>query len=171
MTYGLWKPSTGSTLAFLKKSVCAFFLGLTITAAHGGSVEGPHLVWINLATSPQASNAILREFVSGSEQLCWDDGLLLFMSERPATMTSELVRDAVVRKNADSIKKLNALLKLPFKEASDGFDGIVVYAEDRKPMLYSLTTGKTNVQSDTVDRPLHLKGAFCNVIPPTVRKP
>jgi len=124
MTYGLWKRSTWSTVAFLKKSVCGFFLGLTITAAHGGSVEGPHLVWINLAPSPQTGNAILREFLSGSEQLCWNDGF-----------------------------------------------GIVVYAEDRKPMLYSLTTGKTNVQSDTVDRPLHLKGAFCNVIPPTVRKP
>ncbi|GJI96534.1 hypothetical protein RugamoR57_32520 [Duganella caerulea] len=158
-------------MKLFKKALCTIFCMLATQVAHAGSVEGPHLVWINLAPSPQTSNAILREFVSGGEQLCWDDGLLLFMSERPPAMTSELVRDGVVRRNAASIRKLNALLTLPFKAASDGFDGIVVYAEDRKPMLYSLTTGKTNVQSDTVDRPLHLKGAFCNVILPTVRKP
>jgi len=154
-----------------RKFIYTIFLALTIQAVHAGSVTGPHLVWINLAPNPQSSNAILRDFLAADQKPCWTDGLLVFMSVRPAAMTDDLVYDAVVRKNANSIGKLSALLTLPFKEALDGFDGVVVYAEDKKPMLYSLTTGKKNIQSDTVDRPLHIKGAFCNVIPPTVRKP
>lgn len=158
-------------MIFFKKTVFLILFMLAAKTVHAGMVEGPHLIWINLAPSPESSNSILREFLSNDQKLCWDDGLLLFMSERPPAITNDLVYDAVIKKSRNSIDKLNSLLKMPFKEATDGFDGIVVYAEYKKPMLYSLTTGRKNIQMDNVARPLHIKGAFCNVIPPTVRKP
>jgi len=93
------------------------------------------------------------------------------MRAKPAAVTRELVHNAMIVKNKDAIASLNNLLKLPFDDATDGFDGIVVYADEPQPMLYSLTAGKKKIQHDVVAKPVHIKGAFCNVIPAPVRKP
>ena len=139
-----------------------------------GSVEGPHLVWVNLTSSAYKLNAVdsrLKNFLNNQDKFCWDDGLLVFMENIPKQVTHKLVTDAVIKGQGASIKKINEILRAPFGEAKGGFDGIVVYTDKPRPMLYSITVGRTKIISNSVDRPEHLEGAFCNVIPPIVRKP
>jgi hypothetical protein len=158
-----------SLLLILFISINAIFF-----QAFAGSVEGPHLVWVNLTSSAKELNSVdsrLKNFLNNQDKFCWDDGLLVFMKNKPRQMTHKLVMSAVVKRQGASIKKINEILKTPFDEAVSGFDGIVVYTDKPKPMLYSITTGKMKIISDSVDRPEHLEGAFCNVIPPIVRKP
>ncbi len=152
------------------KKIIFLFFGFQIYA-HAGSVEGPHLIWFNLSKSPAIMDAILADLIKSDPPICWDDGLILFMHAKPAAVTRELVHSAIVVKNKDAIASLNNLMKLPFEDAKDGFDGIVVYADEPQPMLYSLTVGTKKIQHDVVAKPVHIKGAFCNVIPATVRKP
>lgn len=149
-------------------------LNSLICQSIAGSVEGPHLVWVNLTSSVDELNAVdsrLKNFLNSQDKFCWDDGLLVFMKSKPRQITHKLVTDAVIKRQVASIKKINEILRAPFDETQSGFDGIVVYTDKPKPMLYSITLGRTKIVSDSVDRPEHLEGAFCNVIPPIVRKP
>lgn len=140
-----------------------------------GSVEGPYLVWLNLA-SPNGKSAEadrqIETFVNGAERLCWPQGALLFMRTRPPGVTARLVRRALEHRDPAAQRRLRALLRKPFADVS-GFDGVVAYSERGAPSLLALPMAG-RVRSEAV------RGAtgedawgatFCRVMPPVSRRP
>ncbi|NTV96645.1 MAG: hypothetical protein HGA75_14745 [Thiobacillus sp.] len=152
---------------------CAALVLIWPATVLAGSVEGPFLVWFNLAThDPGAADAAIHDFVNGPERLCWEDGALLFMKERPREITPKLVTQALVQRQARAQAKLRRLLRRPFSDIPS-FDGIVVYVDRGPARLVSLSVGG-RVKSETL---LSKTGemawgpTFCNVMPPISRKP
>ena len=151
------------------------FILLFSTRCYAGWAEGPYLIWFNLSTDINDARAVdnrLKKFVNEEVKFCWDDGMLLFMKNRPAAITRKLVADAVISKDKVAQKKIDFILKQPFgEEATSGFDGMVVYVDGSIPTLFAITRGLRKMRSFPVKKPNHLETAFCNVMPDIVRPP
>ena len=151
------------------------FILLFSTKCYAGWAGGPYLIWFNLSTDINDATAVdkrLKKFVNEDVKFCWDDGMLLFMKNRPTVITRKLVADAVISKDPVAQKKIDFILKQPFgEEAASGFDGMVVYVNGSIPRLFAITRGRRKMQSFPVKKPDHLEAAFCNVMPDIVRPP
>jgi hypothetical protein len=161
------RPRLAATLAALLAAWAAL-----PPAAHAGSVEGPYIVWMNLARAPQPADQAIQAFVDADRSLCWNDQALLYMRQRPAAITPELVRRAVLQRQGAAQRRLRALMKQPFGEVP-GFDGVMVYTDQPQPRIASLGW-RGPVQAEDVRSPtgeLAWGATFCRLLPPIVRGP
>ena len=150
-------------------------LTLACCVSHAGSVDGPYLVWVNLAP-PHARHADadsrIEAFVDGSDRLCWPNGALLFIRARPPGVTAALVRRALEDRAPAAQQRLRTLLRRPFEDVS-GFDGVVAYSERGAPSLLALPmTGPVRSEALRSATGEDAWGAtFCHVMPPISRLP
>jgi len=148
-----------------------------------GSVEGPYLVWVNLAIADgrhaahaadqaEGADAQIRAFVNGAQRLCWPDGALLYMRERPAGITTALVRQALEARDPAAQQRLRTLLRRPFGEVP-GFDGLVAFSNRPVPRLIGLPmAGRLRAEPLRSATGEDAWGAsFCRVMPPISRRP
>lgn len=149
-------------------------LTLAGAPARAGMVEGPYLIWFNLAGDASADQA-LHDYTHAplTVDMCWNDDALLLIGNYPPTITPELVRRAVVAREPAAQARLRTLLRTTFGDFRDGYDGVIVVPKGRKPMLTSFgSDGKLRshtaiAKSGELDWP----DAFCEVQPPIKRKP
>jgi hypothetical protein len=149
-------------------------LALVCAPTRAGMVEGPYLIWINLAGDASADQA-LHEYTHAepTADTCWNSAALLLIGNYPDAITPELARRAVVAREPAAQKRLRALLRRAHGDFGDGYDGVIVVPKGRKPMLASFgADGKVRThlavgRSGQVD----WADAFCEVQPPIVRKP
>jgi hypothetical protein len=150
-------------------------LALACSALHAGSVEGPYLIWMNLAP-PHARHADadiqIKTFVDGDDRLCWPEGALLFMRARPPGVTAALVRRALEHREPAAQERLRMLLRKPFEDVP-AFDGVVAYSERGAPSLLALPmTGRVRSEALRSATGEDAWGAtFCRVMPPISRLP
>lgn len=156
----------------IRKWCVALALLVCCAGANAGMVSGVHVIWINLSSSPQAINDRIVAYINSStaRKECWNEGSLLFIHARPKNLSNDLVRSALIEKNTIAQNKLNAILRTPFHDAVAGFDGIIVYSEERGPKYYSMTTGRRKVDTLDVDS-RNVEIGICFVMPDSVRKP
>lgn len=152
-----------------KAAIAALALLLAQSGAMAGSVDGPYIVWVNLAANPASVNQELAADLKTSE--CWQNGGVLFGSNRPKKITPELVKKAIVERDKPAIKRLNELLGQPSEVIGGArFDGIVVYSDQPKPTLYSMTVGLDKIRFAYI-APQYLGIKFCKIAPPITRSP
>ena len=157
------------------RAVLCGLLMLAGSASRAGSVEGPYLVWVNLAPPharhPDADDRI-KAFVDGDDRLCWPEGALLFMRARPPGVTGALVRLALEQREPAAQQRLRALLRKPFEDVS-AFDGVVAYSERGAPSLLALPmTGRVRSEALRSATGEDAWGAtFCHVMPSISRLP
>lgn len=156
----------------IKKWCFALVLLASCTGAGAGSVSGVHVIWVNLSKAPKMVDDRVAAYLdsAAARQACWEEGSLLFMHARPKNLGNDLVKSAVIGKNAIAQNKLNAILRTPFRDAVAGFDGIIVYSDEHGPMYYSMTTGRGKVATLDVN-PRNAEIGMCVVMPDAVRKP
>lgn len=156
----------------MKKWCIALALLASCACARAGLVSGLHVIWINLSSAPKAMNDRIVAYINSesARKDCWESGSLLFMHARPKNLSNDLVRSALIEKNTIAQNKLNAILRTPFHDAVAGFDGIIVYSEERGPKYYSMTTGRRKVDALDVDS-RNFEIGICFVMPDSVRKP
>jgi len=149
----------------------ACVLVLTGSPLRAGSVEGPYLVWLNLAADAGHADAQIQGFVNGEQRLCWPDGALLYMRERPPGITTALVRRALEARDPAAQQRLRTLLRRPFGEVS-GFDGVVAYSARPVPRLIGLPmAGRLRAEPLRSATGEDAWGAsFCRVMPPISRQ-
>lgn len=156
----------------MKKHV-ALLVGLSMSCAGAlaGSVEGPYVIWYNMAARPALVDQQVRQYLNSqaAKDKCFDNGAILFMRDKPA-IPAELIAAALYGQEQTAIKRLSALLKKPFKDMDEGFDGIVVYADNGKARLYSLTTGARKVVKRDTGM-TNVADALCSVMPMITRAP
>jgi hypothetical protein len=158
----------------LAAALAGLALALACAGAQAGMVEGPYLIWINLANDASADQA-LHDYTHLDPSLdsCWNGGALLLIGSYPAAITPELARRAAIAREPAAQRKLRALLRTTFEDFRDGYDGVVVVPAGGKPRLVSFgSDGKVRThsalsKSGAVDWP----EAFCEVMPPIRRKP
>jgi hypothetical protein len=151
-------------------SACALLSVQTLASA--GSVDGPYVVWMNLSGSPDAADQRIRQFVNSGKAECWNSEAVLFMRDKPKTITPALVTRALIDSDKAAIKEVNKLLKRGHGEmATGGFDGVVVYTDQPKPAVYSLTTGERKVVQVSLAQAKDLETSFCKVLPMITRAP
>jgi hypothetical protein len=140
--------------------------------AIAGITGGPLVVWINLSPKPVEVDKRIQAYLGSGEgeRDCGNFGMSLYMIRKPPEITAELAAAALVKKRPAALARVNKLLRKPFRDATEGMDGIVVYTEDPDPKLYSLTTGKTTVRELEI-YPKELETGLCVILPPIVRKP
>ena len=163
-----------SLQARMGKRLGMFVIAMAMHAAAGaGSVEGPYVAWVNLSDNPKLIDTRIRDYVNSdkAEKDCWGHSGLLYMRRKPAGLTKEFVRQAVVDKDPKALRALNKLLKQPFDELDAGMDGVIVYDDANGPRLYSLTTGHKKVDAYKLPDLSHLGKGFCAVLPPITRAP
>ncbi len=157
-----------------KTAIAALALLLAQSAATAGSVDGPYIVWVNLAANPGPVNQELAAYLKAGAA-CWHNGGALFGSNRPRAITAELVRKAVLERDKPAIRQLNKLLTQPSEViGGEGFDGIVVYSDQPKPTLYSMTVGVHKIRFAYIHPekfPQYLGTKFCKIAPPITRSP
>ena len=159
-----------NTLLVLATSV---LLALAAPRADAGMAVGPYLIWVNLAEDATADQAI-HDYTHAELSLdsCWDSNGLLVYKALPKEITPELVRQAVVRKDAAARKRLLAVLHRRHGDI-ESWDGIVVVPKTGKPTLMSLSASgrfKTKAAAEKNGQP-DWSDAFCAVLPPISRKP
>ena len=146
---------------------------LGTAGAEAGSVEGPYIVWVNLGTvQAQRADEQIIAFVNGEQRLCWDEGALLYMRQRPPGITPALVRRALERREPAARRRLRELLRQPF-DTLPGFDGVVAYADHPTPRLMSLGA-RGPVRSEPVRSATGEEAwgaTFCRILPPVSRRP
>lgn len=163
-----------SLKARMGKRLGMFAIALAAHAAAGaGSLEGPYVAWVNLANDPRPVDARVKDYIDSGRARddCWRNGSVLYMRRKPAGLTKELVRQAVVDKEPKAMRALNKLLRQPFDERLDGMDGVIVYDDAKGPNMYSLTTGGKKVKTYNLPDPGQLEKGFCAVLPPISRTP
>ena len=162
----------------MRLGVASALAGLAFALAsapvRAGMVEGPYLIWFNLAGDTSADQA-LHDYTHLEPTIdsCWNSGALLLIGNYPPQVTPELVRRAVIARDPAAQRRLRTLLRTTFGDFRDGYDGVIVVPKGRKPALVSFgSDGKVRsrsavTKSGQVDWP----EAFCDVQPPILRKP
>ncbi len=157
------------------KLLLALTLLFSQAGAIAGSVDGPYVVWVNLAKQPDAADKQIRRYVNSDDTLCWNSQAILFMRDKPIKITPALVTNAILKKDQKAIRQLSTILAQPHgNEAKGGFDGIVAYTDKPAPTIYSLRTGHRQIKRIKLDlqtEPRDLEFSFCSVLPPISRKP
>ena len=155
-------------------AAAAAALAHACVSARAGMVEGPYLIWFNLAGDASADQA-LHDYTHAepSVDACWNSGARLLIGAYPPTITPALVERAVILREPAAQKRLRTLLRTTFEDFRDGYDGVIVVPKGRKPMLMSFgSDGKLRsrtaiARSGEIDWP----AAFCDVQPPIKRQP
>ena len=157
----------------LRHSLMAIMLALGSTSATAGLVDGPYLIWMNLADDETANSAI-HDYIQldGHTNTCWNSRAILINDNLPDGLTPALVQKAVVARDALAKRRVLTILKRGDGDI-EGFDGVIVVVKGAKPTLLSIDArGKVRSQAVVVDggQP-NWADAFCGVKPPIYRKP
>jgi hypothetical protein len=153
------------------------------TAALAGQVQGPYLIWMNLAGDASADSAIHTfthtfddddpsHFMHTDLEGCWNPDAILLASKLPPGITPALVRRAIVQGQAPARA---ALLRLLRKGDADikAYDGVVAVVATPRPAIVSLAaSGKITSRPavDAAGAPAWPQ-AFCAALPPISRLP
>jgi hypothetical protein len=141
-----------------------------------GDAGGPNIVWANLAKKDALKiDKNITAIVRADNPMCWDASEShIYMKKRPAGLSNDLVREALVKNNSAAIKKISNILRNYRDEYTVGLDGIIAYVSDEPLRMIGLTTGDTKQDIDLIDPKNDLnalEASFCMVMPKTVRKP
>ena len=141
--------------------------------ALAGMVQGHRVIWVNLASEPGRVDQHMRSYFEGGTSECLSAHTLVFMRSKPKGITRQLVRRALIQKEAAARVELNKLLQRPFPEAEDGFDGIVAYSDQPSRQMYGLTRGRKKIATASVQSTdgEDLEISYCKVSPEIVRLP
>lgn len=149
-------------------------LMLAALPAYAGSVEGPHVVWMNLSDDPEPVEARMVAYLNSPGNRCKSEGEILFMRKKPKAITPALARQALIKRDPLALAQLQRILKQPFGDATGGFDGIVVYTDAPTTRMLALTTGSMKIARRPVkslSTEGYLEEAFCEVRPGITRAP
>lgn len=155
-----------------KNAIVATFACAVIPHSAAGMPEGTHLVWFNLSENAAVDKRIARHVSQGPAPECWESGSLLFMRDKPKAITRSLVMKAVVHRDKKAMIELDRVLRRPYKDATSGFDGIVVYSEGKQAILSSMAARGRKINSAIVHHekhPQYLEELFCGIAPPISR--
>lgn len=137
-----------------------------------GFAGGPYVIWANLSDNKKIDGLIKAGFKSRGK--CHLPDSILFMKERPVSITNDLVKKSLVNKDLKSIKSINKILRKPYEEFHDGFDGVISYVDSPSPRFISLVTGEKLIGTEIIKRPDDenaIWDALCISFPPITRKP
>jgi len=157
--------------------VASIFIDLASGQAVAGSAEGPFVIWSNLGSADKnIINGIIKNYLLSGDDLCWEPSSSgMYMTKRPAEMTDDLIRDAVILKKRAAIEKLNRqLLKYEHSTTWTGFDGVIVYTDQNGPRLTSFTVKSKKIKTveiPDIDNSGDIRFAVCGVMPPITRAP
>lgn len=156
----------------IKKFIIVFLIFLNCNTASAGIINGVNVIWFNMSLQPSELDKKIFDYIESGKahEDCWEPGSILFMRSKPKSITSELIKAAIIDKNSRALKKLNDILYLPYGEAVDGFDGIIVYSEKTGGRYYSMTRGQKKISVLEVN-PRNVEIGICVVMPDLVRKP
>ena len=157
----------------LTLALSVFFIGCVSTIdAAAGIVGGPLVVWINLSKDTTLIDHRIQSYLSSgdAERECGNFGMVLYMNKKPPEITVKLAKSALIDKEPKAIAEVNKLLRKPFRGATEGMDGILLYTDEPQPKFYSLTTGKRKVRELEV-YPKEVETGMCVMLPTIVRKP
>ncbi len=158
-------------------SLCSLVIDVNVLA---GSVSGPYVVWVNLdANQGKQVDDVLKKYLNQKNRDCFEyyKEPILYMQDRPANISNELVYDAFVKGNLEAIATLNKKLIDFVDEDGDGLDGVMVYSSKPRPRIMSLTTPrnyKKKIKTIYLQEPISdtaVQAAFCAVVPPITRAP
>ena len=144
--------------------------------ANAGQIQFPNIVFVNLDSqrNPNFTN-LFKKVVNDESNRCWSgSSALIYISKRPSRITNELVRQALLKNDANAKRSLGKILISYSDEEVRGFDGLIAFVGEPNPRLISLTSGRTRLESFALfntDNTTGLEDAFCAVIPQVVRKP
>lgn len=147
-----------------------FFL---LKSASSGSVEGPYVIWINASDNKNIDN-VIKYKINNNKINCGHPEFIIFMNTRPALITTKLTSKALIHNKYDAKIRLNRLLKQSFEDIQDGFDGVILYSDNPRPILYSITTGSTKVLKVNIANPAdknEVWNGFCFSQPSITRNP
>ena len=148
---------------------------LACTIAHAGSVEGgPHVIWINLSALPGPIDQRIKAYLDSDAMACASEGAITFMRKNPAAITPDLVERAMLKRDPLALKTLRRLITIPFGDAHNGFDGVVVYTDQPSPRMLALTHDVKQIDLRKIASPTAagvLEAAFCAIRPPIARAP
>ena len=158
-------------------------VALTAQLAQAGSVEGPYLIWMNLAADHAADDAIHQfthtfddddptHFDGTDLAGCWNPDAILLARELPKGITAALVRGAVIERSPEARKHLLRLL-LEGDADIQGYDGVIVIVDKPLPAVVSMSARgriKSSPAAGKSGQP-DWPRAFCAVRPPISRKP
>lgn len=132
---------------------------------------GPWVVWVNLSNKTNIENMI-RKHINNTNSNIYDNGLFLFKL-RPTGITNELVKKAVIDNDNKAIQQLDEIMHRDFLDFYGGFDGIIVYDEERGPRLSQIVRDKRTIVGKKIehpDRPDVVVELFNKFIPPNAKK-
>lgn len=132
-------------------------------------VFGHHVIWFNMASNPEKVDQKIMRYLESGDATCWDSSSLMFMRKKPPEVTRDLLEAAIFAKDAKAVRRLNDVLRRPFQEAVDGFDGIIVYSDRNGQRFHSLTAGTSRFES-VYSLSTNMAETLCLVMPDIVRK-
>lgn len=147
-----------------------FFSNLNLALA--GDPGGPYVIWVNLSNNTSIDEMLDKRLKLEDDRVPPDSNFLF--KKRPTGITNELVRKAVIKNDKKAIKLLDKLMHRPFGDFNKGFDGIIVYDEDKAPRLSQVVVGWLAVYSKKIPVPTDPNSVwdtFCILIPEVTRKP
>jgi hypothetical protein len=76
----------------MKRTLALLSLSMACAGSLAGSVEGPYVVWYNLASDPAPVDQQVRQYLNSQagKDACFDNGALMFMRDKPA-IPAELI--------------------------------------------------------------------------------
>ncbi len=155
------------------KYVIIFFAGILINySATAGFAGGPYTIWVNLSGNNEMDRIIGEQFDERGR--CTYPDAILFMRERPSKITNSLVNNALINQDRKSIKLLGSLMRKPFQDLDDGFDGVIAYTDSPSPRFVRLSTGDPITAEKIIKSTRSydsIWSAFCILMPQISRKP
>jgi hypothetical protein len=152
-----------------KKKMVLCFLASLHLQAFAGSLDGPFIIWVNLSQNKQIDRLVEEQLANGED--CSEPRIVV--TAPPEWIGNDLVSRAFLKQDKKAILALDRLMRKPVKgQASEGFDGIMVYDEVKGPRISSLTRSWKEVLREKVARPAgkaELWKAFCISIPEVTR--
>jgi len=149
-----------------------FLFGLLSFKAFAGFAGGPYVIWVNLSGDASV-DIILKEKIACQDD-CLPADVEFFFKSRPDGLTDDLIKAAIFRNNKNAIKKIDKLLRKPYKNLRAGFDGLMVFDSSKTAKLFSTEVGWLMFASEEIHDGItsdNSWGKFCTMIPSITRKP
>lgn len=121
-------------------------------------------------------DGIIKNYLLSGDDLCWEPSSSgMYMKKRPAEITDDLIRNAVILNKRTAIEKLNSqLLKYEHSKDWTGFDGVIVYTDQKGSRLTSFTVKSKKIKTveiPDINNGGDIRFAVCGVMPLITRAP
>lgn len=150
---------------------CLLFLSFP-TYVQAGDPGGPYVVWVNLSKNSEIDKMLDKRLQDDDDRIPSTASFLF--RRRPNGMTNELVYKAVIKDDKVARKLLSKMIRQPFKEFDKGFDGIIIYDEEKVPRFSVMLRDSYDVYKEIIPSPKKpgaIWDAFCTMMPEVTRKP